>query len=403
METVELKLEAGTANRGRWTGAWTVHSTHNNTYRTTFVAVNTKGQEEKMTLGWTDPPNDCTPPDSGEWSIEDIDKDGKAVCNQGLPIGPENGRIIISRNTTLQIYADPNADTALVWSPGQEIELQDKAQIKFIDNGPHKAQLAKGYIFVKDQDSDSVVDGLLDPNSSTPAKRVFVSSLDDPNVTTVTVGNSTIYVYTDPATGEKYTKMGDLGQTVNGNTRPKDNDCDTAASDKWRITSAYPDKDGDGFSSYIEEVICIGDDLPANYSSSAEGDCYDSATDKIAVKVFPGQTDFFSVGYGSNDSNFDYNCDGTEEIEITNQSSITCGNIPSPQTYCYTSCDSIKQGNPGWQSSTPPGCGKSAVYIDTCANTGKAGAIDNGAYCLSNEYSCRNSYPTGYNRVQACR
>ena len=306
VETLDLELIAGTKQRGRWSGDWIVHSTHNTTYRTTFIAENTKGQQEKLTIGWTDPPDDCNPPESGDWVIDPADYN--ATCNQGLPLGPEGGRIVVGTSTVLTIQADPNNDTTLVWTPGQEVKLEQGAEIRLIHTGSHKAQLAKGYIFVKDQDSDSVADGMLNPNHSNKATRVF-ARLNDPKVSQVALGTNTIYVYTDDD-GKKYTKLGDLGQTVNGFTRPKENDCDSGNSLKYFLDMGFEDRDGDGYTvGPFQNNVCVGHGDDYLSDTSLGEDCNDYSSD-----AYPGSSQWGSgmnATYWLNGVVNDYNCDGS--------------------------------------------------------------------------------------------
>lgn len=310
VETLKLELIAGDKKRGRWAGEWVVHSTHKTTYRTTFIAENSEGKREKLTIGWTDSPDDCNPPESGDWTIDDINTAQLgATCNQGLPMGPEGGKIIIKQGVTLNLIADPNSDTTLVWNPGQEVRLEQNAQIILTSVGSKKAQLARGYVFVKDQDRDSVADGALDPNDPNAAQRIFISEADYANVNTNPSLNNMEYILVG---SNKYTRLSDLGQTANGNTRPKDGDCDAADSISYFITSGYEDKDGDGYTVGWQNNVCVGYENNYLVSTSLGSDCNDYTIG--GEDAYPG-----SAKWGSgitatawlNGVADDYNCSGS--------------------------------------------------------------------------------------------
>ena len=76
----------------------------------------------------------------------------------------------------------------------------------------------------------------------------------------------------------------------------------------------FADADGDGFGDDASAIVAC--DAPAGFVTIG-GDCMDSNAD-----VHPAQTGFFSTDRG--DGSFDYDCDGTESLQRTQQDPDIC-------------------------------------------------------------------------------
>jgi len=101
------------------------------------------------------------------------------------------------------------------------------------------------------------------------------------------------------------------------------------------VPSFCVDLDVDGYGA-------LGSNLGQCTASTSEADCNDSQ-----LQVNPGQTQFFTTPIPGTASDFDYNCDGTQEREASG-----LANCAASQT-----CDAH-----GWQS-TVPDCGQAGTWI----------------------------------------
>ncbi len=159
--------------------------------------------------------------------------------------------------------------------------------------------------------------------------------------------------------GQRICSGGQYGSCL-GATEPvpeicndQDDDCngsiDDAPPGASGCTTYYYDADGDGYGDNTDSGTCLCSSFgqPAQTSEN-NTDCDDWNAD-----VSPGQVFYFTTPYGTN--NFDYNCDGFEQKEIT-------------QTFlgCYNpSCSSHQ----GWSGAVPD-CGLSGDYINCQVNNG---------------------------------
>jgi len=135
------KVNAAQGEKEVWIGSWVVRDTHNKNYITTFVAYDSAGNSEKMSLAWSDL---CEIPLSGNWST--------ASTSQGCTIatsttdGVDNGNVEIKAPKNLNISNGAN----FVWNDGKAITIQEGGKI-FINSG---AKLVQAYLYVLDNDND---------------------------------------------------------------------------------------------------------------------------------------------------------------------------------------------------------------------------------------------------------
>jgi hypothetical protein len=92
----------------------------------------------------------------------------------------------------------------------------------------------------------------------------------------------------------------------------------------------------------VDGYGALGSNLAQCTGSTSEADCNDSQG-----QVNPGQTQFFTTPIPGTASDYDYNCDGTQEREIS-----TLASCAASQT-----CDAH-----GWQSIVPD-CGQAGTWI----------------------------------------
>lgn len=136
IKTYNLQLSTGNLEDGVWQGEWVVHDTHSATYRTTFVATNSNGETQEVTLTWTDP---CAPPMNGDWTL-----DGNCAFT-GVN-GVEQGNVVINNSAfTMTI----SADATFVWNPGKSVQIT-AGSIAINQTG----QMKQGYLCIGDYDQD---------------------------------------------------------------------------------------------------------------------------------------------------------------------------------------------------------------------------------------------------------
>lgn len=207
-QTVEIPLSyVSTANGNEtWSGSWTVYDTHVRTYHTTFVARTQEGEENEMTLAWSDP---C----SG--IVQGVNSTLSGNCTVSSVGGLDGGNLTIPGGTTLTL----NSGTTWAWNPGTSITVNGQIAV----NGT--AELRKGYLFYSGSSNDSASIGTMVFNTdSTLASHVragtwfrlgsqtFAELSTQYTSATVTIGgvaNGTNVSFTrSGTTGASYSKNG---------------------------------------------------------------------------------------------------------------------------------------------------------------------------------------------------
>ena len=135
------KVNAAQGEKEVWTGSWVVRDTHNKNYITTFVAYDSAGNSEKMSLAWSDL---CEIPLSGDWSTASTSW-GCTIATSTTD-GVDNGNVEIVNLKNLNISNGAN----FVWNDGKAITIQEGGKI-FINTG---AKLVQAFLYVLDNDQD---------------------------------------------------------------------------------------------------------------------------------------------------------------------------------------------------------------------------------------------------------
>ena len=135
------KVNAAQGEKEVWIGSWVVRDTHNKNYITTFVAYDSAGNSEKMSLAWSDL---CGIPLSGDWSTASTSW-GCTIATSTTD-GVDNGNVEIVNLKNLNISNGAN----FVWNDGKAITIQEGGKI-FINSG---AKLVQAYLYVLDNDND---------------------------------------------------------------------------------------------------------------------------------------------------------------------------------------------------------------------------------------------------------
>lgn len=138
------QANAAAGQREVWTGSWVVKDVHNKTYFTNFVAYDSAGNQEKLTMTWSDL---CNIPLSGDWHLSDYAASSTcAILN--TTDGVDNGNVILDEGKTLNLQAAGN----FVWNPGYSVSFKDNAKLILAAN--RASQLKQGYLYVLDADND---------------------------------------------------------------------------------------------------------------------------------------------------------------------------------------------------------------------------------------------------------
>lgn len=141
-QTKTGQANAAAGQREVWTGSWVVKDTHDKAYFTNFVAYDSVGNQEKMTMTWTDL---CLIPLGGNWDMSNYPT---STCSVASTVdGVDNGDIFITAGKTLNLQAAGN----FIWNPGNSVHF-DGGQLILAAN--KASQLSQGYLYVRDADND---------------------------------------------------------------------------------------------------------------------------------------------------------------------------------------------------------------------------------------------------------
>ncbi len=157
--------QASNVRHYTFSGDWIVHDTGETTYRTKFIAYDSNNKSNSTTLAWSDP---CSLPISKniDWAVgglsgmqfgyfEDSSKtnfiltnqSGYATCSEDTISGIESVNYTVQGDSTLNITG-----SKIVRTPGNIITLIAGSYI-ILDDQPN-TKIAKGYIWLKDNDGD---------------------------------------------------------------------------------------------------------------------------------------------------------------------------------------------------------------------------------------------------------
>jgi hypothetical protein len=130
-----------------------------------------------------------------------------------------------------------------------------------------------------------------------------------------------------------------------------DNDCDAAIDEENAsgCSNWYADSDGDGYGAGAAHCICSESVESSTYTAANNSDCYDYNS-----SANPTTSSYFTSNRG--DGSYDYNCDGSEQKEVT-----TIGGCEWDLGW-----DSFCDEDPAGWSGSAPSCGASADWIADC-------------------------------------
>ena len=308
-QVLNLPLQKISESNGieTWSVTWQVFDTHIEIYRTTFTATDNAGNQNNVTLTWTDACTDQFA--NGGTSNILVD------CTVTSLDGADTSNIVIADGTTLTL----SSGAVLAYTPGNSVSKSGSGKILFSGGS-----LTKQYLFYYDSDADNYTLNSTYVLGTSPSLSGFTRAKDAVNTSDCNESSSAVSI-----TRTKYNDSDADNNTVNLGSF-------CASSSTWgnsacTTSGSNQSKDNSGACFLINALNGT--------------DCYD-----VNASAKPGQTSYFTVKRGSvNDSagnnwdSFDYNCD----------SASTQSNIDSGVDICDagTCADGGK-----WRASVPA-CG----------------------------------------------
>jgi hypothetical protein len=258
-----------------WSANWTVNDVHAITYRTTITAIDLEGNENSITLTWTDScQSQLTHGENGAITVS---------CSTGVStvVGLDGGNLTINNGVTLII------DSGAIWV------FNDGKIISPIGSITVNGQISKGNLYYTDGDSDGYASSATLLFGSGDVRAMNALGTSDCN-------NDNQYVYTTTTTtasdndNDGWTDTsganncrGDSG-TVNGRTYYRDtanaltwltdsqklgtSECNDGDAARWR--DRYTDSDGDGYCPNSGQT-CVGNHEGYRDSCTTYTDCND--------------------------------------------------------------------------------------------------------------------------------
>ncbi len=138
------QANAAAGQREVWTGSWVVKDVHDKTYFTNFIAYDSTGNQDKLTMTWSDL---CNIPLGGrDWRLSEYTASNTcAILN--TTDGVDNGDIILDDGKILNLQAAGN----FIWTPGYRVKFETGQLILAANKA---SQLKQGYLYVADNDGD---------------------------------------------------------------------------------------------------------------------------------------------------------------------------------------------------------------------------------------------------------
>ncbi len=135
------QANASLGQREVWIGSWLVNKVHDKVYHTNFIAYDSAGNQEKLTMTWSDL---CAIPLSGNWST--VDNDSHCTITTGKVDGVANGTVTIAYGYNLTLPLN----STFLWYTGKSVVFAGGSLI--VNTGGQMKQVSA--IYVKDADND---------------------------------------------------------------------------------------------------------------------------------------------------------------------------------------------------------------------------------------------------------
>ena len=141
-QTKTGQANAAAGQREVWSGSWIVKDVHDRTYFTNFVAYDSAGNQEKLTMTWSDL---CSIPLGGNWTSSSTVSG--CLIPQNTVDGVDNGNVTLVQNKPLNL----STGATFVWTPGNSVIFSNGQLILAANKA---SQLKQGYLYVLDADND---------------------------------------------------------------------------------------------------------------------------------------------------------------------------------------------------------------------------------------------------------
>jgi len=138
------QANASLGQREVWIGSWLVNKVHDKVYHTNFIAYDSAGNQEKITMAWSDK---CSIPLGGSWTSASTSI-GCALVSGDVD-GVANGTTTLAYDKSLTLPLN----STFLWYTGKSVVFDGGELI--VNTGGQMKQV--GTIYVKDQDNDRYI------------------------------------------------------------------------------------------------------------------------------------------------------------------------------------------------------------------------------------------------------
>lgn len=324
-EVLELPLEE--ISPGIYSANWKVYDTHSNVYRTNFTAKDSEGNENTVTMTWTDP---CTGFTHGSTSTI------TQSCTISTIDGVDNGNIVLGTGGVITI----NNGAYLAYTPGYSIS-KNGGSLALSSTGI----ITKQYLFYYDTDVDqyaknaSYMLSVTGTNASGKMRPIYTKGTSDCNDASATYysygygqdsdrdgigqssygcyngayphdatsggddcndGDSNVFSYGYGLDGDR-DGYGESGYGCYNGAYPYDASSGTDVNDNdgscYQYLNCYLDSDSDNYYATSTTSVCSASSCNEGRSSPAGNDCNDGNGD--IYQTITCYTDGDSDGYGT--------------------------------------------------------------------------------------------------------
>jgi hypothetical protein len=156
------KANAATNQREVWTGSWVVKDTHAETYFTNFIAYDSAGNQEKMTMTWSDA---CNIELGGDWHLNEYTATN--TCAVANTVDGVDGGDVYLDIVDVTKYLNLATGATFAWNPGHTVHFDGGV---LLVNANQTSQLKQAYLYVRDADHDHyMLTGALRQQTTTAA------------------------------------------------------------------------------------------------------------------------------------------------------------------------------------------------------------------------------------------
>ena len=136
------QANAAAGQREVWTGSWVVKDVHAKTYFTNFIAYDSAGNQEKLTMTWSDL---CNIKYGGSWTSASTT--AGCIIPENYVDGVDNGDVTLVQNKNLNL----STGATFIWNPLRSVNFSGGSLFLAANKA---SQLKQGYLYAPDADND---------------------------------------------------------------------------------------------------------------------------------------------------------------------------------------------------------------------------------------------------------